>query len=171
MNHLYVPAMRGTAKALQDLRRNMRAQGNMPPQFVFQRIAGVLMAPLQQLIEHQPVLQLSQLHLGTPNGALQGKGEARIEPANGATPSLTTLPQDLVAQFTLDVPGQFAHKFATLAMARQGVPADQLTATSQRYLDRLQSQGFLRRQGDNYSLKLDYRNSTLLLNGRPVWQG
>lgn len=171
MNHLYVPAVRGTAKALQDLRRNMRAQGNMPPQFVFQRIAGVLMAPLQQLIEHQPVLQLSQLHLGTPNGALQGKGEARIEPTNGATPSLTTLPQDLVAQFTLDVPGQFAHKFATLAMARQGVPADQLTATSQRYLDRLQSQGFLRRQGDNYSLKLDYRNSTLLLNGRPVWQG
>ena len=171
MNHLYVPAMRDTVKALQDLRRSMRAQGSVSPQFVFQRMAGILMAPLQQLIEHQPVLQLTQLHLGTPNGALQGKGEARIEPANGATPSLTTLPQDLVAQFTLDVPGPFAHKFATLAMARQGVPADQLAATSQRYLDTLQSEGFLLQQGDNYALKLDYRNSTLLLNGRPVWQG
>lgn len=171
LGHLYVPAMRDTIKALQDLQRNVRTQRDMPPQLVFQRMAGVLMAPLQQLIEHQPVLQLTQLQLGTPNGALQGKGEARIEPANGATPSLTTLPEDLVAQLTLNIPGPLAHQIATLALARQHVPADQLAASSQRYLDRLQSQGLLSRQGSDYSLKLDYRNSTLLVNGRPVWKG
>ncbi|WP_455384570.1 YdgA family protein [Acidihalobacter prosperus] len=171
LEHLYVPAMRDTVKALQDLQRNMRAQRDIPPQLVFQRMAGVLMPPLQQLIEHQPVLRLTQFHLGTPNGALQGKGEARIAPANGATPSLTTLPEDLVAQFTLDIPGQLAHQIAGLAMSRQGVPASQLAETSQRYLDRLQSQGFLHRQGSDYSLEFDYRNSTLLLNGRPVWRG
>ncbi|MEJ2654993.1 MAG: DUF945 family protein [Acidihalobacter sp.] len=171
MSHLYVPAMRDAIKALQEMQRKLRTQRDVPPQFVFQRMAGVLMPPLQRLVEHKPVLQLTQLHLGTPNGALQGKGEARIEPANGATPSLTTLPEDLVAQLTLNIPGPLAHQIAALALTRQGVPADQLAETSQRYLDRLQNQGLLSQQGNDYSLELDYRNSTLLVNGRPVWRG
>lgn len=169
LEHQYVPALRGIVQALRELRQDLKTQRDIPPQLAARRMIGVIMPPLQQLLEHRPVLRLTQLRLGTPQGMLRGQGEARLEPAGGATPSLTTLPEDLVAHFALDAPAALAHRLAAYALARQGVPADRLDSASQQYLDALRSQGLLRMQGTDYVLEVDYRNAALQLNGRTVW--
>lgn len=171
LEHLYVPAMVKILKGMRSANRTMRAQAGTPPALLFQRMAGVLAPQLQSLLEHRPVLRLAQLRLKTPGGTLQGKGAARIAPANGATPTLAALPQDLAANLSLHIPSRLAQELAAFTLARQGVPPEQLASTSRQFLDNLQGRGLLRRQGDAYTLQLRYRQSTLRINGEPVWQG
>lgn len=171
LKHLYVPAMVEILKVMRSANHTVRAQAGTPPALIFQRMAGILSPPLQSLLEHRPVLRLAQLRLDTPGGTLQGNGSARIAPANGATPSLATLPQDLAANLSMRIPGPLAQQLVALTLAHQGIPSDQLASASRQFLDKLQGRGLVRRQGDAYTLQLSYRDSMLRVNGEPVWQG
>lgn len=164
--HQYVPAIRDLVKALRALQTRMRTQPNVPPQFAMQSMLGILMPPLQQLIEHQPVLRVTRLELGTPpHGALEGKGDARIVSADGSTPSLATLPNDLVAHLALQIPDPLARQMATLMLSRQGVSVDPQFVGQ--FLDKLQTEGVLRPTDNGYAIDIAYRNGAFLVNGQP----
>ncbi|AOU99303.1 hypothetical protein BI364_16425 [Acidihalobacter yilgarnensis] len=168
MNHLYVPALIDTMRTLREAEHRLQPQGGEPPKQAMQRLFGLLIPSAQVLLAHEPVLRLSGLRLGTPQGILTGQGEARLEPANGATPSVTTLPQDLVASLKLSAPPSLARHLATLFLARQGVPVYQLAQASQRYLDNLRNQGFLSMREGNYALDLGYGHGSLTFNGKEI---
>lgn len=168
LDHLYVPALIDAMRTLREARPVLQAQNGEPPRLAMQRLLGLIAPSAQSMLAHRPVLRLVGLRLGTPQGALAGSGEADLEPNDGGTPTLATLPDDLVAHLALNVPVSLARELAAMMLARQGVPADQLAQDAQRYLDALAAQGLLRTEGTGYAVDLAYRHGQVTMNGRPL---
>ncbi|AOV15818.1 hypothetical protein BJI67_00930 [Acidihalobacter aeolianus] len=168
LDHLYVPALIDAMRTLREAQPALQAQNGEPPRLAMQRLLGLITPSAQSMLAHRPVLHLVGLHLGTPQGALDGSGDAELEPSGGATPSLTTLPDDLVAHLTLNLPTSLARELAAMMLARQGVPADQLAQDAQQYLGALAAQGLLRSESAGYAVDLVYRHGQVTVNGRPL---
>lgn len=126
------------------------------------------MPSVQQFIAHEPVLQLKKLNIGTSEGSLQAQGEARLTPAGGGSPSLLTLPQDLVADLSLEVPPAIARHLISVVLERRGVPSDQLAQATTMQLQQLQSAGWIKLEKGIYKTRIAYSNGTLNIYGHPV---
>lgn len=170
LDHQYLPAMQSMQQALQTYQRELRTQRDVPPDLVLQRMIGILLPSLQQLLEHRPVLKLDPLEVGTPQGVLRAVGEMHVEPPAGMQPTIATLTRDLAGKLSLSLPAPLARHIVGLMLSRQGVPADALPLRTQQYLDNLLSQGLVRMQGEDYALDLAYRDGSLQMNGRTIWQ-
>ncbi|APZ43457.1 YdgA family protein [Acidihalobacter ferrooxydans] len=168
LDHQYVPALLEAAKAMRTLQQQLNKQPNLPPQLLLPSMLSVLMPSLQQYIAHRPVLRITRLRLGMPGGVLDGSGEARIVPADGVTPSLVTVAQDIDAQVALQLPAPLAHQIAVQILKRRGVPADKLQQDATLMLDNLKQQGLLRSHSKGYALDVAYKNGAIEINGQVI---
>ena len=166
--HINVPALRNLMLALR--RMGKLQQQNLPPQVVSQNIRAAILPPMLDLLQHQPVLRLQQLSIGSAQGALQAQGSARLPLPPNAQVSPPALMHALDAQFSLRVAAPFAQRLATYRLASQGTPADQQAAGAQQLLARLLSHGILLQQGANYALNFSDRGGAMQLNGHALGQ-
>ncbi len=170
LDHQYVPALKEMMQGFRKLQAQARenAYSQVPTRLFYQRAIGLLMPSVQQFIAHYPVLRLKKLNIGTPEGSLQAEGEARLTPAGGGSPSLLTLPQDLVADLSLEVPPAIARHLLSAALERRGVPSDQLTKVTTMQLQQMQSAGWIKLEKGIYKTRIDYSRGAMDIYGHPV---
>lgn len=166
--HINVPALRNLMLALR--RMGKLQQQNLPLQVISQNIRAMIMPPMLDLLQHQPLLRLQQFSIGSPQGALQVQGSAQLPLPPNAQVTPPVLMHALDAQFTLRVAAAFAQQLAADRLASQGMPADQQAQGAQQLLAQLLSQGILLLQGTNYALDFSDRNGAMQLNGHALGQ-
>lgn len=166
LTHLDIPAYVALTRALQNAQRD--APPGTPPLAATRLSMAALQPPLMMLLARQPMLQLKQLRIGMPQGALQGSGEISLAP--GPVPTPQTLLPALRAHFTLSAPQTLALYLATEHAAKAGAPPAQQGAMAQQMLRQFVQQGLLRRQAGDYVLDLSVDKGAVQLNGRTIKQ-
>ncbi len=166
LTHLDIPAYVALTRALQKAQRD--APPGTPPLAAARLSMAALQPPLMMLLARQPMLQLKQLRIGMPQGALQGSGEISLAP--GPVPTPQTLLPALRAHFTLSAPQTLALYLATERAAKTGAPPAQQGAMAQQMLQQFVQQGLLRRQAGDYVLDLNLDKGAVQLNGRTIKQ-
>ena len=168
LTHLDIPAYVALTRALQNAQRD--APPGTPPLAAARLSMAALQPPLMMLLARQPMLQLKQLRIGMPQGALQGSGEISLAPPAGTVPTPQTLLLALRAHFTLSAPQPLALYLATERAAKTGAPPAQQGAMAQQMLQQFVQQGLLRRQAGDYVLDLSVDKGAVQLNGRTIKQ-
>ena len=168
LTHLDIPAYVALMRALQKAQRD--APPGTPPLAAARLSMAALQPLLMALLARQPMLQLKQLRIGMPQGALQGSGEISLAPPAGTVPTPQTLLPALRAHFTLSAPQTLALYLATEHAAKAGAPPAQQGAMAQQMLQQFVQQGLLRRQAGDYVLDLSVDKGAVQLNGRTIKQ-
>jgi uncharacterized protein YdgA (DUF945 family) len=166
LTHLDIPAYVALTRALQKAQRD--APPGTPPLVAARLSMAALQPPLMMLLARQPMLQLKQLRIGMPQGAVQGSGEISLAP--GSVPTPQTLLPALRAHFTLSAPQTLALYLAAERAAKAGAPPAQQGAMAQQMLQQFVQQGLLRRQAGDYVLDLSVDKGAVQLNGRTIRQ-
>ncbi len=168
LTHLDIAAYVALIHALQKAQRD--APPGTPPLAAAQLSMAALQQPLLALLARQPMLQLKQLRIGMPQGALQGSGEISLAPPTGTVLTPQTLLPALRAHFTLSAPQTLALHLASERAAKAGAAPAQQGAMAQQTLQQLVQQGLLRRQAGGYVLDLSVDKGAVQLNGRIIKQ-
>ena len=168
LTHLDIPAYVALARALQKAQRD--APPGTPPLAAARLSMAALQPPLMALLARQPMLQLRQLRIGMPQGALQGSGEISLALPAGTVPTPQTLLPAVRAHFTLSAPQALALYLATQHAAKAGAPPAQQGAMAQQMLQQFVQRGLLRQQVGDYVLDLSVDKGAVQLNGRTIRQ-
>jgi uncharacterized protein YdgA (DUF945 family) len=140
------------------------------------------MEPLQQLLAQSPELEITELSFTSPDGTLQGTGQARID---GESPALAMgvlgAMSALSAEADLLFPPRLLHKLLDQILADQlAEPTSTFSVEAARahgsggaalrseWLDRLLSAGYVQLTPDGYRVRLEFAGGGLRLNGLPV---
>ena len=167
--HLAIPAYMALIQAVRQAQRE--SPPGTPPLLAAQHSMAAIQPPLLRLLAQHPVLHLTQLRVGMPQGAFTGSGQTALAalPA-GATLDAPTMLKALQAHFTFRVPQALALHLAREHAAQAGAPPAQQSAMAQQMLLQLVQRGILRRQGDDYVMDLTIAQGAVQLNGRTIRQ-
>ena len=166
LKHLYLPAMLQLQKAMHNpALAQEQAAGN--PGAVF----AAMRQPLQEMLAHQAVLQLDELRVGMPAGALTAKGKAALTapPPPGPLNAQQLLPL-LQVHLEVRAPKALAEFLAQQQAARSGAPAAQQAAAGQAMLAGLVGRGMIKPDGGDYVLVFDINKGAMQVNGSTIRQ-
>ena len=154
----------------------LQALANTPPseELDAEAAEGRAMDQFLQILTQSPELEITELSFTSPDGTLQGTGQARID---GESPALAMgvlgAMGALSAEADLLFPPRLFHKLLDQMLANQlAEPTStfsvEAAAMRSEWLDRLLSAGYIQLTPDGYRVRIEFAGGGLRLNGLPA---